>query len=68
MEEEIFWKDGDYEAQGGIFVRNELGPFFKILIEKGIEPVGIKVNPESRNLEIIIKKQTENGSERIIEN
>lgn len=59
MEEEnkiFFWKDGNYEARGGIFVRNEIKTFFSQLIEKGIEPVGIVVDLESFNLEIIIKK------------
>ncbi len=51
----IFWKDGDYEAQGGFFVRNNIKEFFKTLIEAGHEPVGIKVDLESFNLEVIVK-------------
>ena len=51
----IFWKDGDYEAQGGYFVRNDLKTFMNTLIEKGYEPVGIKIDLESFNLEVIVK-------------
>tara|TARA_R110000868_G_scaffold15894_3_gene72014 strand:- start:207 stop:407 length:201 start_codon:yes stop_codon:yes gene_type:complete len=50
-----FWKDGDYVAKGGIFVRNDLKVFFNTLIEKGYEPVGIVVDLESFNMEIIAK-------------
>lgn len=53
--EMIFWKDGDYEAVGGFFVRNNLKEFFNVLIETGHEPVGIKIDLESFNLEVIVK-------------
>lgn len=53
--EMIFWKDGDYNGQGGFFVRNDLKVFFNTLIEKGFEPVGIKIDLESFNLEVIVK-------------
>ena len=56
QDEIIFWKDGDYEAQGGFFVRNNLKEFMNTLIEKGYEPVGIKLDLQSFNLEIIVKK------------
>ena len=56
MENEmIFWKDGDYEAQGGFFIRNNLKEFFQTLIDAGHEPVSIKVDMESFNLEVIVK-------------
>jgi len=56
MENEmIFWKDGDYEAQGGFFIRNNLKEFFQTLVDAGHEPVGIKVDMESFNLEVIVK-------------
>ena len=51
----IFWKDGDYEAQGGFFIRNNLKEFFQTLIDAGHEPVRIKVDMESFNLEVIVK-------------
>ena len=51
----IFWKDGDYDAQGGFFVRNDLKTFINKLIEAGHEPVGIKIDLESFNLEVIVK-------------
>ena len=62
MEEEIiFWKDGDYEARGGYFIRNDLKEFFKKLIDAGEEPVGIKFDG-SYNLEIIVKNKDENNN------
>ena len=51
----IFWKDGDYDAVGGFFVRNNLKEFINKLIEAGHEPVGIKIDLESFNLEVIVK-------------
>jgi hypothetical protein len=53
--EMIFWKDGDYDAVDGFFVRNNLKEFISKLIEAGHEPVGIKVDLESFNLEVIVK-------------
>lgn len=53
--EMVFWKDGDYNARGGYFIRNNLKEFFLKLIEAGHEPVGIKVDLESFNLEVIVK-------------
>jgi hypothetical protein len=56
MENEIlFWKDGDYAARGGFFVRNNLKEFLKTLVDAGHEPVGIKVDMDSFNLEVIVK-------------
>lgn len=56
--EHTFWKDVDYdyEGVGGIFVRNDLKNFFSTLQEKGLNPVGIKVDSESFNMEIIVEK------------
>jgi hypothetical protein len=54
--EMVFWKDGDYTTlNGGYFIRNDLKVFFNTLIDKGFEPVGIKVDLESFNLEVIVK-------------
>lgn len=50
------WKDGDYNARGGYFVRSEIKTFFNKLIESGLEPVGIIVDLESFNLEVIVKE------------
>jgi hypothetical protein len=56
MENEIlFWKDGDYAANGGFFIRNNLKEFLQTLIDAGHEPVGIKVDMDSLNLEVIVK-------------
>jgi len=55
--EMIFWKDGDYTSRGGFFVRNDLKVFIARLIEEGYEPVGIKVDLESLNLEVIVKAE-----------
>jgi len=54
--EHIFWKDGNFEAVGGCFVRNDLKQFFQTLKEKGLNPVALKVDDESFNLEIILEK------------
>jgi hypothetical protein len=51
-----FWKDGDYNARGGYFIRNNLKEFFNKLIENGLEPVGLIVDLESFNLEVIVKE------------
>lgn len=60
MEEDkrlFFWLDGDYTARGGYFVRNNLKEFFNMLIKDGKEPVGIAVDLESFNLEVIVKEK-----------
>lgn len=55
IEQEIyFFKDGDYDAQGGFFVRNDLKIFINKLIEAGHEPVGIKIDLDSFNLEVLV--------------
>jgi hypothetical protein len=60
MDNEItLWKDGEYVAKGGIFVRNDIKDFIKTLIESGQEPVGIKINLESYNVEIMVKAKLE---------
>ena len=51
-----FWKDGDYNARGGYFIRNNLKEFFGMLIDSGLEPVGLIVDLESFNLEVIVKE------------
>jgi hypothetical protein len=55
----FFWIDSkeDYIAEGGYFVRNELKDFFKKLKEQGKVPVGIMVDMNSYNMEIIVKIQ-----------
>lgn len=50
------WKDGNYTAKGGYFVRSEIKTFFNKLIDNGLEPVGIIVDLESFNLEVIVKE------------
>lgn len=62
MENEIlFWKDGDYTAKGGYFVRNNLKDFLQTLKDSGLEPVGIKVDMDSFNLEVIVKASDEDN-------
>lgn len=62
MENEIlFWKDGDYTAKGGYFVRNDLKTFLQTLKDSGLEPVGIKVDMNSFNLEVIVKTPDEDN-------
>jgi len=51
-----FWKDGGYAAKGGYFVRSEIKTFLNKLIDNGLEPVGIIVDLESFNLEVIVKE------------
>lgn len=59
----IFWKDGDYTAKGGFYIRNNLKEFLNILIEAGHEPVGIKVDLDSFNLEVIVKTDDTTGTD-----
>jgi len=54
--EHIYFKDGQFEAVGGFFVRNDLKNFFQSLKAKGLNPVGLKVDDESFNLEVIVEK------------
>jgi len=51
----IFFKDGDYDAKGGFFIRNNLKEFIKKLIDSGYDPVGIKIEMDSLNLEVFVK-------------
>lgn len=51
-----FWKDGEYAAKGGYFVRSEIKTFLNKLVDSGLEPVGIIVDLESFNLEVIVKE------------
>ena len=50
----IFFKDGDYDAVGGYYIRSEIKTFINKLIEAGHEPVGIKVDLESFNVEVLV--------------
>lgn len=50
-----FWKDGEYAVKGGYFVRSEIKTFLNKLIDNGLEPVGLIVDLESFNLEVIVK-------------
>ena len=50
----FFWKDGDYDAQGGFYIRSELKTFINKLIEAGHDPVGIKIDLESFNIEVFV--------------
>lgn len=54
--EHTFFKDGEYEAVGGFFIRSNIKEFFKALKEKGLVPVGLKVDDESFNLEVLVEK------------
>lgn len=54
-EDQIFWKDGLYEAESGIFIRNDLFKFFQKLKEAGKKPVAIRVH-DNWNLEIFTQK------------
>lgn len=51
-----FWKDGDYNARGGYFIRSEIKTFLQKLVDEGLEPVGIIVDFDSFNVEVIIKE------------
>ena len=50
-----FWKDGDYDAKGGFFVRSDLKVFIQKLIDAGHKPVGIKIDLESFNVEVFVE-------------
>jgi len=51
-----FWKDSEYNARGGYFIRSEIKTFLNKLIESGLEPVGIIADLDSFNLEVIVKE------------
>ena len=53
--EMIFWKDGDYDAQGGFYIKSEIKTFINKLIEAGHKPVGIKIDLESFNVEVFVE-------------
>jgi hypothetical protein len=53
--EMIFWKDGDYDAQGGFYIKREIKTFINKLIEAGHKPVGIKIDLESFNVEVFVE-------------
>lgn len=55
----ILWKDGDYVAKGGFFIRNTLKDFIKQLKDAGHEPVGIRIDMDSYNLEVLVKATQE---------
>ena len=50
------WKDGDFIGKGGFFIRNDLKDFLIKLMEAGHEPVGIRIDMDSFNLEVIVKE------------
>ena len=53
----IYWVNNfKGKAKGGYFVRNDLFKFFQKLKEKGLNPVGIKIE-DDWNLEIIISEE-----------
>ena len=49
-----FFKDGDYDAEDGYFVRSDLKVFINKLIEAGHDPVGIKIDLDSFNVEVLV--------------
>jgi len=53
----FLWKDGDYNAKGGFFVRSDLKTFINKLIEVGHKPVGIKIDLESFNVEVLVEAE-----------
>ena len=57
------WKDGDYVAKGGFFIRNNIKEFIKILIDSGYEPVGIRIDIDSYNLVVMVKAKPEDIKE-----
>lgn len=52
---DVFWKDGNYEAKGGIYFRSfELNKFLRNLeSEKNMNVVGLRF--DENNLEIIVE-------------
>ena len=49
-----FWMDDAQGGKGGYFIRAELGPFFVKLREAGHTVVGIVVDEDSRNVEVLV--------------
>ena len=50
-----FWKDGDYDAKGGFYIKSDLKVFINKLIEAGHKPVGIKIDLESSLVELFVE-------------
>ena len=50
-----FWKDGDYDAKGGFYIKSEIKTFINKLIEAGHKPVGIKIDLESFLVEVFVE-------------
>ena len=55
--EMTFWKDGEYQAKGGVYFRSDIKDAIKMVIESGNEPVGIKIDPKDYTIEILVKVQ-----------
>ncbi len=55
MVEMTFWKEGDYQAKGGVFFRSDIKDAIKMVIESGNEPVGLKIDPNDYTIEILVK-------------
>jgi hypothetical protein len=51
----FFWKDGDYDAKGGYYIKNDLKVFINKLIEAGHNPVGIRIDLESFLVELFVE-------------
>ena len=62
--ENMFWLDGyKGECSSGYFIRNNLFKMIAEFKEKGFEVVGIKVQPDSYNLEFFCKEPNKKSKE-----
>jgi len=59
MNQDIFWKDGDFgECVGGFYIKNNLKEFIDKCKETGLNPVGLKVD-EDGIVEVIVQRTPE---------
>jgi hypothetical protein len=64
MTKQEFWKDGESTAKGGISYRCDISQFVKKLIDQGLNPVGIIIDPDnSWNVEFVCEALEDNPQE-----
>ena len=56
MSERVFWLEGEDDGAGGVFIRTELGPFFAKMLSQGMRPVGIVIDGDERNTQVLYKQ------------
>jgi len=59
MNQDIFWRDGDFgDCVGGFYIKNNLKKFIDKCKETGLNPVGIKIEDDGV-VEVIVQRTPE---------